>query len=322
MARWFGRVAGVAAMMALFTAGTAFAQEPPERAPDSPVEVMLLGTYHMANPGLDLANVAAEDPTSPRRQAELAALAEALADWKPDRILVEMQRPAPFTIDGYHAFTTADLSKSRNETVQIGYRLAHRLGHKDVYAFDEQPGDGEPDYFPFDTLSAYAEAHGRSDELAAIMAYFQAQAKAMSADQAHQSIAEQLMLHNDPAHDELGQAKGYYALLAIGDGEDQPGAELNAYWYMRNAKMFAKIGLIAKPGEKVLVLVGSGHRYWLDHFVATTPGFVSVDSRPYLARAISSIRRPCAGPARTDSRFRPSRRSVRASSPRHAPGRG
>ena len=54
---------------------------------------------------------------------------------------------------------------------------------------------------------------------------------------------------------------------------------------MRNAKMFAKIGLIAKPGERVLVLVGSGHKYWLDHFAATTPGFTSVDPRAYLKKA-------------------------------------
>lgn len=286
MANLIGRVAAIAAMLALSIPAPAIAGAAPERPPPRSVEVMVLGTYHMANPGLDLANIAADDPTSPRRQAELAALAEALADWKPDRILVEMQRPAPFTIDGYHNFTPADLTRNRNEIVQIGYRLAHRLGHKDVYAFDEQPGEGEPDYFPFDKLSAYAQAHGRSDELTAIMAYFQAEAKAMSADQDRLSVAQQLMLHNDPARDDAGQASGYYAMLAIGDGEDQPGAELNAYWYMRNAKMFAKIGLIAKPGEKVLVLVGSGHRYWLDHFADATPGFVSVDPRPYLARAI------------------------------------
>jgi hypothetical protein len=54
---------------------------------------------------------------------------------------------------------------------------------------------------------------------------------------------------------------------------------------MRNAKMFAKIALIAEPGDRLLVLVGSGHRYWLTHFAENSPGFTSIDPRPWLQRA-------------------------------------
>jgi hypothetical protein len=53
-------------------------------------------------------------------------------------------------------------------------------------------------------------------------------------------------------------------------------------WYLRNAKMFSKLTLIARPGDRVLVLVGAGHAYWLRHFVETTPGFRLADPRPYL----------------------------------------
>ena len=35
-----------------------------------PIEVMVLGTYHMGNPGRDLVNVRADDVTAPKRQAE------------------------------------------------------------------------------------------------------------------------------------------------------------------------------------------------------------------------------------------------------------
>jgi hypothetical protein len=60
---------------------------------------------------------------------------------------------------------------------------------------------------------------------------------------------------------------------------------------MRNAKIFGKIGLIARPGDRVLVLVGAGHLYWLSHFAQTVPGFVAVDSRPYLQRAAAALPR-------------------------------
>jgi len=44
-------------------------------------------------------------------------------------------------------FDTAMLEAERNETVQIGYRLANRLGHEAVYSSEQQPSNGEPDYF-------------------------------------------------------------------------------------------------------------------------------------------------------------------------------
>jgi hypothetical protein len=266
-------------------AGPAFAQTAAEPAP---VEVMILGSYHMGNPGRDLANMEVDDVTQPQRQAEIRAVVDALASWRPTRVLVEAERPAPFTLDRYRAFRPEDLATSRNETVQIGYRLARQLGHEDVYAFDEQGGEGEPDYFPFDRVQAWAQAHGRSSEIDSMLAFFQAQTAEEGRAQATHNVAELLLRQNDPARDLAGHRRGYYGMLSLGDGDNQAGAELNAYWYMRNAKMFAKIGLIARPGERVLVLVGSGHRYWLTHFAEMTPGFVSVDPRPLLQRAAAA----------------------------------
>ena len=43
--------------------------------------VMVLGTYHFSNAGLDKANVKADDVTAPARQAELERLTTALAAW-------------------------------------------------------------------------------------------------------------------------------------------------------------------------------------------------------------------------------------------------
>jgi len=247
--------------------------------------IMVLGTYHFSNAGLDKANVKADDVTAPARQAELERLTTALAAWKPDKVLVEWQYPQPFTVPEYRAFKPEDLKTKTNEVIQIGFRLARKLGHAEVYGFDEQPGPGEPDYFPFGPVEAFATAHGQKAELDAVFDYFKQQADAQTKAQQTQSIPELLLTINDPTRNTAEHAKGYYGMLRFGDGEDQPGAVLNAMWYMRNAKMFAKIGLIAKPGERVLVLVGSGHKYWLEHFAATTPGFAQVDPRPYLKKA-------------------------------------
>lgn len=250
-----------------------------------PVEVMVLGTYHMGNPGRDLANARADDVTQPRRQAELAALANAIARWHPTKILIEVQRPAPFTVDRYRQFTPDQLATNPNEIWQIGFRLAHQLHHRDVYGFDEQPGPGEPDYFQWDRVEAFAAAHGRSGEVQDTNAYFHAQSAAFERTQSTRSVAELLLAENDPVANRIDNSRGYYFALPFGDADNQVGAEFNAYWYLRNAKMFAKIALIAEPGDRLLVLVGAGHRYWLTHFAESVPGFRSVDPRPFLRRA-------------------------------------
>ena len=250
-----------------------------------PVEVMVLGSYHMANPGRDLVNVKADDVTQPKRQAELQAIADEIARWKPTKVLVEMQRPAPFAVEQYRAFTPDKLRSERNEIYQIGFRIAKQLGHPEVYGFDEQPANGEPDYFPFGKVDAYARANGKADLIDSSLDYYKARAADEERLQAELSVAELLLRHNDPEAERVDHGRGYYGMLAVSDGETQPGAELNAYWYMRNAKMFSKLGLIAQPGDRVLVLVGAGHSYWLRHFARETPGFLNVDPRPYLEAA-------------------------------------
>jgi hypothetical protein len=87
---------------------------------------------------------------------------------------------------------------------------------------------------------------------------------------------------NEPARIVSDHQAFYYALLSMADQKEQPGAELNAAWYQRNAKIFAKLTQIAQPGDRVLVVFGSGHAFWLRHFVQNTPGFQLIEARDFL----------------------------------------
>lgn len=60
-------------------------------------------------------------------------------------------------------------------------------------------------------------------------------------------------------------------------------AELNAAWYQRNAKIFAKLTQIARPGDRVIVVFGAGHLFWLRHLVEHMPGFALVEPNRYLS---------------------------------------
>ncbi|HSM95857.1 MAG TPA: hypothetical protein VLT91_07430, partial [Rhizomicrobium sp.] len=58
-------------------------------AGDAPVTVMIVGDFHMSNPGKDLHNVEADDMLSPTRQAEIAAVSDALARFHPTIVAAE-----------------------------------------------------------------------------------------------------------------------------------------------------------------------------------------------------------------------------------------
>ena len=256
-----------------------------------PVQVMVLGTYHFDNPGRDLHNPQADDVLKQHRQRELEELAAALAEFKPTKIMVErVAKTADLVDPNYIRFTRADFSKNRDERVQIGYRLASQLGIKIVHAIDEQPGPGEPDYFPFGKLVAWSEANGAKQRVDSLMAKGAAAAADIERLQKQGTIAHVLLERNRPETTVADQTI-YYEMLRFGDAEQQPGADLNAMWYLRNAKIFAKLQLVARPGDRVLVIYGAGHNYWLRHFAQITPGFASVDPVPYLAKAAALDRR-------------------------------
>ena len=250
---------------------------PPE---DPPIQVMVLGVYHFANPGRDIHNTKVDDMTTPQRQAELAEVATRLARFKPTRIALEDDADAPgLTYAKYHAFVPADLGKDRNERVQLGFRVARAAGLPEVHAID---ADGD---FPYDKVQAFAAqtAAGKA-RFAALSQQVEDTIGEFSALQKVRSVAALLAWHNEPARIRTMHTL-YNALLGFGDAASQPGAELNAAWYLRNAKIFAKLTQIAKPGDRVIVMFGAGHAYWLRHFVETTPGFQLVEPDRYLVDA-------------------------------------
>ena len=280
----------IAIVMAAAAAVAQPAAAPPPAPPPAPVQVMVLGSYHFDNPGRDVVNIKADDVRTPKRQRELAALADAIATFRPTRVMVERQRPGPgFEVKDYAAFTPALLTKDADETVQLGFRIAARAGLTSVQGIDEQPTGDEPDYFPFDKVQAYAKSNGEEARLDAVFAPLKVEAKAAEARQRTETIPQLLLRYNDETTPTGGQQVSS-GMLGFGDGDRQPGADLNAMWYLRNAKIFAKLMNVAKPGDRVLVVYGAGHGYWLRHFASTVPGYGLVDVKPYLKRAAQAVR--------------------------------
>ena len=272
-------------MIRMIFAATVLAMATPALAVEAPVEVMVLGAYHFGNPGLDLNNMQVDSVLTPQRQQELQRVAKSLATFKPTHVMVEMQSPAPdLAIAEFGRFDGAMLAKEANEIVQIGYRTAQVAGVNTVNGIDEQPKAGEPDYFPFDKVQEAAAKFNQTAALGATNVPVAAAMKDFEKAQKTSSVGEMLIRMNTPGS-ALGGMDSYYGILGIGDHDTQAGADLNAMWYLRNAKIFGKLVSLVKPGDRVLVVYGSGHGFWLRHFASLTPGFRNVDVLPYLQKA-------------------------------------
>ena len=241
--------------------------------PSEPTTIMVLGTFHMANPGHDMHNQKVDDVLAAPRQKELAALADALAKFRPTQIAVEW--PADLTRERYAQFLGGTLPPSRNEVVQVGFRLAQRVGLKEVHGID---ADGE---FPYEPVQEYAKAHGSEGLLDKLNADIEERVKAQSAALARDGVVGEFKFLNDPvriAHDN----DFYRSILRVGAGEKQPGAELLTAWYGRNFRICAQLVQLSTPGDHVIVLFGSGHAFLLRQCVQEMPGFRLAEPNSYL----------------------------------------
>ncbi|MBD9481161.1 DUF5694 domain-containing protein [Pseudoxanthomonas sp. PXM02] len=246
--------------------GAAWASGPPAR-------VILVGTYHFSNPGQDQANVASVDVTVPQRQAELQAVADGLAAFKPTFVGVEW--PADAANDEYARYRERRLPPSSNEVVQLGFRLAKQVGLSRVHGLDV-PGD-----FPFEPLSAWAKANGKEGDLDALMGQAQGITTRITALQFTHSIGGVLRQMNTPQA--LDEAAAFYAeFLRYGGGAQQPGVELNAAWAKRNFGICARLLQALKPGDRAVVFYGQGHVPQLAACLKSAPGIELVDAGEFL----------------------------------------
>jgi hypothetical protein len=129
---------------------------PTPASAQSPVrpEILILGTYHMASPGRDVHNMEVDDVLAAARQQEMAELIDVLKGFRPTKIAIEAQVGSRRVAERYTEYLRGEYTLSRNETDQIGFRLARELGHQVIYPVDE---DGE---FPFYRVQNYAIANG------------------------------------------------------------------------------------------------------------------------------------------------------------------
>lgn len=238
-----------------------------------PPRVLIVGTYHLSNPGQDLNNVQAVDVTTPERQAELQAITDALARFEPTVVAIEW--PADIAEARYRQYLDGNLAASSSEAVQLGFRLARQRGLERVHGIDVR---GE---FPFQAVQDWAMANDKAGELGAAMQQAQATTMELTGLQASHSIGGVLRAINAPESLEQGHGM-YMQLLRFGAGDEQPGVALNAAWEQRNLAICARLLQALQPGDRAVAFYGYGHAYLLNRCIRDAPGVELVEANDFL----------------------------------------
>jgi hypothetical protein len=228
-------------------------------------EVLVVGVYHMSNPGHDVFNTETDDVLSPRRQAEIAHVVAVLKGFRPTKIAVEAGFNDRRISHRYADYIAGNYELSRNETDQLGFRLARELGHETIYPVDVS---GE---FPYPRLVKYAQATGRAEEFDALQRESAESAAALTTYLASHTVLETLLSMNsdDQVAEEVG---AYFRLVEFGEPWDWAGADLVSDWFRRNMRIYSNIvRLVDSPDERILVIYGAGHLGWLQYALDHNP---------------------------------------------------
>ena len=257
--------------MAMLLATAALAETSP------PAQVMLLGTFHFSDPGKDAVKTRSLDVTTAESQQYLADLSQRIArTFRPTRVLLEYAPDNDASINQqFAAYVDGKFELPVNEIYQLGFRIARLSGLDAVGTWDHREVPWQAG-----AMIEYAEENDP-----AAKAEWEAEIAAITAElhRRHDtlSLPELLALSNDPADFAANKAL-YVSTNAIGAGDGYSGADAAASWWHRNFRMYANVQRVAQPGERVLVIGGSGHIAVIADLLALDAARMAADVRPLL----------------------------------------
>lgn len=242
--------------------------------------LVVLGTYHMSATTTNVVNNQVDDITSPERQKQVVELVGRLKKFKPTKIALECDTDDDAKVqDLFNQYVAGTRQLSKNETNQIGFRLAKELDHKRVYCVDWG-------IFPEDQLYWYEKYAAKDPELDTFVKRVHDEIKKESNAETESlrklSVSNQLIFLNQPGVYEKSH-QVYFDIMRIGRGPEYVGANYLSWIYGRNMKIFMNIIRITEsPDDRILVVFGNGHNKLLNQFAKESEFFTIESPLKYL----------------------------------------
>ncbi len=242
-------------------------------------EILVLATFHFRNSDQ-------YEVLENRNQSLIDSLLEKLAVFKPTKVILEWQpRNAERANQNYQKFLDGefDINDRENEGYQLGYQLAKKMGHEQVYLFDDQTEFiGSLEDFSFSSFEAYAQEnddgfYNKYDSLLTVIF------------QSNQALSDSLNLYeyikylNSPNNERFNVQRMHLREVKVGIQESWIGPDWLGRWYQRNVRMFANVlAMENKPEDRLLIIVGDNHKWVLDMLFEFSAEFKVVQPSEFL----------------------------------------
>jgi hypothetical protein len=249
-------------------------------AADDCTPILILGTYHMNNPGRDAHNIEADDVLSEKRQKEIAAVTESLATFRPTKVLIESPHWTTHWSERYAQWLDGRYTMGRNEIEQLGFRIASKMKHTRLWPVDypmwvsgltpaeqhtpkKKPAPATP---PAKPAPLPPEIQARQDRIRS------------------STVTQSLAFFNSPEQYRQNHRWDVIENLTPGEGPAlYENTDLATNWYKRNLRIFTNIMEVTEPGDRLLLIIGAGHLKILRDLAGDHPSYCLEDTAKYLA---------------------------------------
>ncbi|WP_263623015.1 DUF5694 domain-containing protein [Guptibacillus algicola] len=223
-------------------------------------KVMVLGTFHMKyTPDLCRLNVA--DLVTEERQEEVRQVVDRLVRFQPTKLAFEVVKEENDHLNHeYHNYLNGNVELKIDEVHQIGFRLAERLDHSNVYAVDWMESVGNRGI-----SEVYEWAMEEQPELYEYI-------NKTYCSQSHKSLQNKTimeLLQELNSTEEVSKNHEMYMNVArIGKDEQYVGIDWVRWWYQRNLIIFSNLASIThEPSDRTLLIIGSAHVHLVSQFL-------------------------------------------------------
>lgn len=246
-------------------------------------EVVTLGVFHFEFPNLDMEQYSEEEQIDvwlPQYQKEIEEIAQKMARFKPDAVVVEWPLYRQQQTDSlYREYLAGKHQLSRNEVEQLGFRIAKMCNAK-IYCADAWGAqtaaiekllqdDESKEYIAFEesfTNSPDTVLHTHEEDI------FK-----------KEGILAELIQINNP--ERIKRDLGNYLIghfkYETAEG-DYTGTDFESgRWFNRNLRIFRNVQRIPK-GKRILVIFGAGHMNLLNYLFECSPEYKLLDVNEYL----------------------------------------
>ena len=239
-------------------------------------KIAILGTFHF-DASSDYTSTNIDSLFSNKRQTELNNLVDKVKRFKPTKIMVEREPETKKELDiKLDEFLNGDFKLPKNEIYQIGFRLAQKAQIKELYPVDFQMDLGDGNLVEYlnkiDKFSVFEEFIGDLQKVAS---------KETEYLKSH-TLLEFFAKMNSKINDDFNRNLYLEKIPSISYNSNNALIEYTANWYKRNIVIMAQIDKQIQEDDRVLLLIGAGHRAILKDFYKNRTTVEYIEINEYL----------------------------------------